>query len=67
MSARETGVRIRLGWIDAGKQGTLLAGPIRDHKGQDWMVVQWDDNEDPDIHKAEGLEVSSLVWKAVKS
>jgi hypothetical protein len=31
------------------------------------MVVQWDDNEDPDIHKAEGLEVSSLVWKAVKS
>jgi hypothetical protein len=62
----EPRVRIRAGWRDAGKEGYLLAGPIRDRKGQHWMVVQWDVDEDPDMHKVERLEVSSVEWKAVK-
>ena len=59
-------VRIRAGWMDAGKEGDLLAGPIRDRKGQSWMCVQWDVDEDPDMHKAEGLEVASVEWRPVK-
>ena len=59
-------VRIRAGWMDAGKEGDLLAGPIWDRKGQDWMVVQWDGDNDPDLHKAQGLEIASVEWKPVK-
>ena len=61
----DTRVRIRAGWMDAGKEGDLLAGSLRDRKGQDWMCVQWDVDEDPDLHKAAGLEISSIEWKAV--
>ena len=59
-------VRIRAGWMDAGKEGELLAGPIRDRKGQDWMVVDWDNGDDPDLHKASGLEIATTEWRAVK-
>ena len=61
----DTRVRIRAGWMDAGKEGDLLAGPLRDRKGQDWMCVQWDVDEDLDLHKAAGLELASMEWKAV--
>jgi hypothetical protein len=64
----EARVRIRAGWMDAGKkvEGDLLAGPLRDRKGQDWMCVQWDTDEDPDLHKAAGLEIETIEWKPVK-
>jgi hypothetical protein len=62
----EPRVRIRAGWKDSGKEGNLLAGPICDRKGQDWMCVQWDVDEDPDLHKCAGLEVSSVEWRPVK-
>lgn len=58
-------VRIKAGWMDAGKEGDLLAGPVTDRKGQVWMVVQWDTSDDPDLHKASGLEVSSTVWREI--
>ena len=61
----DTRVRIRAGWMDAGKEGDLLAGPLRDRKGQDWMCVQWDVDEDLDLHNAAGLELASMEWKAV--
>ena len=61
----DTRVRISANWMDAGKEGDLLAGPIRDNKGQDWMVVQWDSQDDPDLHKAAGLELACMEWKAV--
>jgi hypothetical protein len=51
--------------MDAGKEGDLLAGPVTDRKGQVWMVVQWDTSDDPDLHKASGLEVSSTVWREI--
>ena len=61
----DTRVRIRAGWMDAGKEGDLLAGPLRDRKGQDWMCVQWNVDEVHDLHKAAGLELASMEWKAV--
>ena len=59
-------VRIRAGWMDAGKEGDLLAGPLRDRKAQDWMVVQWDVDDDPDLYKAAGLEMAVTEWQPVK-
>ena len=60
-------VRVRAGWQDAGKVGDLLAGPVRDRKGQDWMVVQWDISDDPDMHKATGLELQVTTWETWKA
>jgi len=46
-------VRIKNGWFKEGMQGTLLAVV---HVGQDWGVVIWDEDEDPDCFKLAGLE-----------
>ena len=62
----EVRVRIRAGWEGAGREGYLLAGPLRDRKGQDWMCVQWDIiDEDLDLHKCAGLEIQTKEWKPV--
>ena len=62
-----TRIRIKLGWDEGGKEGVLLAGPIRDTGGQDWMAVQWDGDDDPDMHKAAGLEVATVQWQEIKA
>jgi hypothetical protein len=59
-------VRIKAGWMDAGKQGDFLAGPIKDRKGQRWVVVQWDTDDDPDLHKSTRIELAITEWKAVE-
>lgn len=48
-------VRIKDGWQDAGKRGMILCKPIR--VGQIWIAVLWDGEQDPDWHKARGLEL----------
>jgi putative transcriptional regulator len=58
-------IRIKTGWDKGGREGTLLGGPIHDLKGQDWMVVQWDGDDDPDLHKAAGLDIAVIEWRAV--
>ena len=47
-------VRIKEGWEEAGRVGTLLAEV---EVVQTWGVVLWEDEEDPDCHKRSGLEV----------
>lgn len=46
-------VKIRYGWDGVGREGTLLTVV---HVEQDWAVVKWDDEEDPDCFKLAGLE-----------
>lgn len=58
-------IRIRSGWDGAGCMGTLLHGPIYDLKKQSWMCIQWDDDEDPELHKTAGLEIAHSSWKAM--
>lgn len=49
-------VRIKYGWEGVGKSGLVIGEPIR-VSGQDWLPVLWDDEEDPDFHKLEGIDV----------
>jgi hypothetical protein len=55
MEQNRTTVRIKPDWANSGKTGTHLAF-VTDVKGQVWAVVQWDNEDDPDLHKAAGLE-----------
>jgi hypothetical protein len=61
-----TKVRIKNGYEDAGREGVLLAGPIADCKDQLWLVVQWDGQDDPDLHKASGIEMAVIQWQSVE-
>lgn len=54
------GCRIKDGWHEAGKEGVFCG--ILNVNGRRWAVVKWDDEKDPDMHKAEGVEISSKVW-----
>lgn len=47
-------VRIMAGWDQAGKLGHRLGADIL-VGGQTWTPVLWDGEEDPDWHKAAGL------------
>jgi|SRR3989344_949784 len=47
-------VAIKSGLESAGRIGQVLAVV---HHEQDWAVVVWDDEDDPDTHKASGLDV----------
>lgn len=56
-------IRIRKGWMDEGKEGSLLANPIQVEGGQRWAVVQWDNEDDPSLHKTAGLDIAEIEWK----
>ena len=49
--------KIRPGWDEAGKEGDIICCVQSDRMGQQWAVVQWDDEDDPDLFKASGLVV----------
>lgn len=49
-----TRVRIKSGWDNAGRTGTVIGRSVK--RGQWWSPVIWDDEEDPDWHKTVGLE-----------
>jgi len=47
-------VKIKAGWGDAGQEGRRLGPDV--FVEQEWTPVLWDGQEDPDWHKASGLE-----------
>lgn len=47
-------VEIRDGWAGAGRRGVRL-GPDVEAGGLKWTPVLWDDEEDPDFHKATAI------------
>lgn len=53
-------IKIKKGWEGEGRQGILffIAGQ-NEHLGQPWAMVLFDGDEDPDCHKAVGLEFVS--------
>ena len=54
-----TRCRIKEGWMDAGKIGDAFLF-FEDNKKQLWIALQWDGEDDPDLHKAAGLEIRRL-------
>ena len=50
-------VRIKAGWDRAGRKGRCLALVELAESDHIWAVVKWDDEDDPDNHKVQGLEV----------
>jgi hypothetical protein len=57
-------VRIRAGWDEAGKEGTIIGEPV--FVGQSWTPVLWDSEEDPDFYKTVALEVPGGAWVSAK-
>jgi len=59
--------RIKQGWSGAGKQG-LYYGKIRIRGGW-WAIVQWEDDDDPDMLKIDAIEVcvTTRNWVAAAS
>ena len=56
--------RIAEGWDEAGREGQYFG--VFSCGSQWWAIVQWDDEEDPNFHKKEGIEVSRTTWMALK-
>jgi hypothetical protein len=46
-------VKIKQGWEGAGREGTAFAEA---YVRQTWVMVHFDDEEDPDCHKSAALE-----------
>jgi hypothetical protein len=46
--------KIAPGWHEAGREGLLICA-FDSQLGQLWCAVKWNDDEDPDCHKAAGL------------
>lgn len=60
--------RIKDGWEGAGREGAAICY-FDEECGQLWVTVKWDDEEDPDVHKAAGLQVrhrSDKTWEQIK-
>ncbi len=56
-------IRIKEGFMDAGKRG-LCYGYI--NLDQCWGIVQWNGEDDPDLHKMIGLEEKLEIWSTIK-
>lgn len=50
-----TRVRVRRSWHNEGNVGVALGAPVM-VKGQEWVPIEWDGQEDPDFHKLAGIE-----------
>ena len=62
-----TRCRIKSGWHGAGREGEAF-NYFDDLKGQRWVTLQWDDEDDPDLHKAAGIEVKThtdKTWRGI--
>ena len=55
-----TGCRIKAGWHEADKKGVIYGAVVVD--GRKWAVVMWYGEDEPELFKAEGLEVAGQVW-----
>ena len=52
--------RIAKGWEDAGKTGQYFGNiTVND---MCWAIVLWDGEEDPDMNKIAGIEISKPNW-----
>lgn len=65
-----TGVHFRIkdGWFDAGREGNAFSY-FTDNKHQLWVVLQYDEDDDPDPHKAAGVQIQRLgstEWEDVR-
>lgn len=52
--------RIKMGWDGEGKTGQYFGFVA--FGGTKWAIVLWDDDVDPDLHKAAGLEILQMSW-----
>ena len=50
-----TKICISKGWYDAGKTGYIIGVPI--FVKQWWYPILWGNEEDPEFHKADGIEI----------
>ena len=50
-------IRIKAGWDWAGRKGRCLAVVELAESDKVWIVVKWDDEDDPGNYEARGLEV----------
>ena len=59
--------KIKPDWLDSGREGEAICYFSKDYRGaMEWVVVYWDDQEDPDCHKASGLlfmQPDEKVWR----
>lgn len=55
-----TRCKIKPGWEGAEREGDAISYFDHERLGQQWIVVIWDDEEDPDCFKAAGLLVKQL-------
>lgn len=56
-------VRIKAEYHQPGREGYMYAVLHDRQGGVKWVVVYWDDHEDPDVFKLNGLEVESRSWE----
>lgn len=55
-----TPCRVREGWDEAGKKGRFFGTVYID--GRAWAIVKWDGDDDPDMFKAESIEIPADKW-----
>ncbi len=49
-------------WDGAGKQGILYGIVVTD---REWAIVLWNGSEDPDLFKAEAVEIMEPKWSSL--
>ena len=55
-----TRCKIKQGFIGAGREGDAICYFDHERLGRPWIVVIWDDEEDPDCFKSAGLLIKRL-------
>jgi len=58
-----TRCRIKKDWHQAGREGEAICYFEHPQLGQRWILVIWDDEDDPDCFKAAGLEIKTVIDK----
>lgn len=55
--------KIKDGWEESGRTGQYFGNIMVNNRR--WAIVLWDDDEAPDMHKAEGILISETQWKPI--
>lgn len=56
-----TRCRVKAGWEHAGREADLHA--TIEIGGRKWAVLVFDGDDDPDMYKAEALEMEGKTWR----
>lgn len=60
--------KIAEGWDGAGREGEALCYVQPSRQGaQTWIIVMWDDEDEPDLHKAAGLLIKRTGERTYKA